>query len=435
MPEGLALVVGAGLAGAEAAWQLAQRGVKVRLVDMKPEHFTPAHTSPRFAELVCSNSLRGDKLENAPGLLKEELRRLHSLIVTTADQTKVPAGGALAVDREGFAQAVTEKLSSHPNIQITNQLVTQIPEGPCIIATGPLTEGPLADAIANMSGSFHFFDAAAPIITAQSIDMNVVFRASRWGKGEDYLNCPLDETQYKTFITALIEAECAPIHGFEENLLFDGCMPIESIAKKGYLSAAYGPMRPVGLPVPGTGKDAFAIVQLRQDDAIGSLYNMVGFQTRLKFPEQKRVFGLIPGLEQAEFMRYGVMHRNSFINSPGFLDKNYGVLSRTDLFFAGQMTGVEGYVESAASGLLAGITLAARLQGKKDPDLPVTTGIGALGQYIAAPNRHFQPMNINFGLLPPLPQRVKGKQNRYLQLANRALTELKSFMDSRQDIF
>lgn len=435
MPEAKVTVVGAGLAGCEAAWQLANRGIPVRLVDMKPERKTPAHSSCHFAELVCSNSLRGDKLENAPGLLKEELRHLGSMVIGAADQTKVPAGGALAVDREGFSKKITKRIHEHPLIEVVCRLVEEFPPPPYIIATGPLTEGPLAEIINQQSGSFHFFDAAAPIVTAQSVDYSIAFKASRWGKGEDYLNCPLTEDEYRDFINALVSAECAPIHGFEEEMLFDGCMPIESIAKRGYMAAAFGPMRPVGLPVPGTGRDAFAIVQLRQDDAAGSLYNLVGFQTRLKFSEQKRVFSMIPGLQRAEFMRYGVMHRNSFLNSPGFLDKNYGVISNPLAFFAGQMTGVEGYIESIASGLLAALTMVSRLRGLDDPNLPATTAVGALGQYISTPNRHFQPMNINFGLLPALQERVKGKQNRYLQLARRALLAIDEFIINRQDLF
>lgn len=435
MPDQQVIVIGAGLAGCEAAWQLAVRGVPVRLVEMKPGHMTPAHSSHNFAELVCSNSLRGDRLENAPGLLKEELRRLGSMLIAVADQTRVPAGGALAVDRNVFSKTITNNICEHPSIEVVHELAEEIPKTPCIVATGPLTEGLLAQQIEKMAGTFHFFDAAAPIITERSINQDVVFRASRWGKGEDYLNCPLDEQQYKAFIEALTGAECAPVHEFEEGRLFEGCMPIESIAKRGYMAAAFGPMRPVGLPNPKTGKDAFAVVQLRKDDAAGELYNLVGFQTRLKFAEQKRVFRLIPGLENAEFMRFGVMHRNSFINSPGFLDKNYGALENPFLFFAGQITGVEGYVESIASGLLAGVTMAARIKGMEELNIPETTAIGALGKYVSATNRHFQPMNINFGLLPPLSERVKGKQKRYLKLAQRALSDLDETMCSRRDLF
>ena len=428
-------VVGAGLAGCEAAWQLASRGIPVTLVDMKPQQMSPAHASPLFAELVCSNSLRGDRLENAPGLLKQELRQLQSLIMQAADAAKVPAGGALAVDRLRFSTWITERLQSHPNVTIEIQLVTAIPESPCIIATGPLTGEQLAHAIQEKAGMLHFYDAAAPIVYADSIDMDIVFRASRYGRGDDYLNCPMNEAEYHAFIDALLEAECADIHGFEDKRQFDGCLPIESMAKRGRMAAAFGPLKPVGLVDPRTGKEPFAVVQLRQDDAAGSIYNLVGFQTRLKFPEQKRVFGMIPGLYKAEFARFGVMHRNTFLNSPGFLDRNYRVIRNEGQYFAGQITGVEGYVESTASGLTAGLAMAAWLQDQSDLDLPQTTAIGALGTYIASPNRHFQPMNINFGILPPLGTRVKGKQNRYLQLAKRALSDLEAFQASRPNLF
>lgn len=435
MPERRAVVIGAGLAGCEASYQLVKRGIPVTLVDMKPHHKSPAHASPLFAELVCSNSLRGDRLENAPGLLKQEMRKLSSLIMEKADQARVPAGGALAVDRQGFSGAVTAALANHPLVQIESRLVERIPEEPFIIATGPLTEGALAGEIASRAGTLNFYDAAAPIVAAASIDMTRVFRASRYGRGDDYLNCPMSEAQYQEFVDALVAAECAPVHGFEESRLFDGCLPIESIARRGRMAAAFGPMKPVGLTDPRTGKEPFAVVQLRQDDAAGSLYNIVGFQTRLKFPEQRRVFGLIPGLAQAEFMRYGVMHRNSFINSPGFLDAQFGVIGSPLQFYAGQLTGVEGYVESAASGLVAGVAMAARMLGLPALELPATTAHGALGAYISTPNRHFQPMNINFGLLPPLAGRVRGKQNRYAQLAARALNDLARFMESRPDLF
>ncbi|HHT08008.1 MAG: methylenetetrahydrofolate--tRNA-(uracil(54)-C(5))-methyltransferase (FADH(2)-oxidizing) TrmFO [Christensenellales bacterium] len=435
MPEVRVQVIGAGLAGCEAAWQLIKRGIPVTLVDMKPTRKTPAHTSDHLAELVCSNSLRGDRLENAPGLLKEELRRLDSLILRAADDTRVPAGGALAVDRERFARTITDTLLSHPLIQFESRVVEAFPEAPFIIATGPLTEAGLADAIRQIAGTLHFYDAAAPIVYADSIDMDIAFRASRYGRGDDYLNCPMNEAEYHAFIDALINAECADIHGFEDKQLFDGCLPIESIAKRGRMAAAFGPMKPVGLPDPRTGKEPFAVVQLRQDDAAGSLYNLVGFQTRLKFPEQKRVFSMIPGLKDAEFARYGVMHRNSFINSPGFLDSTYAVKGQIGQFFAGQITGVEGYVESTASGLSAGIAMAAQLKNLPAPSFPETTAIGALGTYISTPNRNFQPMNINFGILPPLPMRVKGKQNRYGKLAERALIDLEKYQQSRPDLF
>lgn len=435
MPENRVQVIGAGLAGCEAAWQLIKRRIPVTLVDMKPTRKTPAHTSDHLAELVCSNSLRGDRLENAPGLLKEELRRLDSLILRAADDTRVPAGGALAVDRERFAKTVTDTLLNHPLIQFESRAVEAFPEAPFIIATGPLTEAGLADAIRQIAGTLHFYDAAAPIVYAESIDMDIAFRASRYGRGDDYLNCPMNEAEYQAFIDALINAECADIHGFEDKQLFDGCLPIESIAKRGRMAAAFGPMKPVGLPDPRTGKEPFAVVQLRQDDAAGSLYNLVGFQTRLKFPEQKRVFSMIPGLLDAEFARYGVMHRNSFINSPGFLDSTYAVKGQKGQLFAGQITGVEGYVESTASGLSAGIAMVAQLKNLPAPVFPETTAIGALGTYISTPNRNFQPMNINFGILPPLSMRVKGKQNRYGKLAERALFDLEKYQQSRPDLF
>ncbi len=435
MPEGRVTVVGAGLAGCEAAWQLATRGIPVTLIDMKPGRMSPAHHSPLLGELVCSNSLRGDRMENAPGLLKDELRRLNSLVLQAADASRVPAGGALAVDREQFSSFITEKMRNHPLIAVESRVVTGFPEEPFIIATGPLTDEELAREIEQKAGMLHFYDAAAPIVFADSIDMNIVFRASRYGRGDDYLNCPMNEAEYNLFIDALIEAECADIHGFEDKQQFDGCLPIESIAKRGRMAAAFGPMKPVGLIDPRTGREPFAVVQLRQDDAAGSIYNLVGFQTRLKFPEQKRVFGMIPGLHQAEFARFGVMHRNTFMNSPGFLDRNYAVIGQPRQFFAGQITGVEGYVESTASGLNAGIALAARLKDLEEVVFPAETALGALGGYIATPNRHFQPMNINFGILPPLEKRVKGKQNRYGQIAQRALLALEAYKSSRPDLF
>lgn len=435
MPETRVTVLGAGLAGSEAAWQLANRGIPVLLVDMKPARMSPAHSSPLFAELVCSNSLKGDRLENAPGLLKAELRLLGSLVLSAADQARVPAGGALAVDRDIFSSRITNGLKRHPLIEIRSELREELPETPFIVATGPLTEGGLAQALAKRAGSLHFFDAAAPIVTAESIRQDAVFRASRHERGSDYLNCPLDHGQYEAFIDALLSAECAPVHGFEEDRLFAGCMPIESIARRGRMAPAFGPMKPVGLVDPRTGKQPFAVVQLRQDDASGSLYNLVGFQTRLKFPEQQRVFGLIPGLERAEFARFGVMHRNSFLNSPGFLDRHYSAYTNPLQFFAGQLTGVEGYVESAASGLAAGVCLAARLKGIPEPDFPLTTMTGALGRYVSTPNRDFQPMNANFGLLPPLTGRVRGKRQRYAALAERALRDLREMTSSRKDLF
>ena len=435
MPDTRVNIIGAGLAGCEAAWQLVTRGIPVNLVDMKPGRMTPAHSSTLFAELVCSNSLRGDRLENAPGLLKEELRQLDSLVLQAADASRVPAGGALAVDREQFSTFITEKLKQHPLVRLESRVVDNYPQEPFIIATGPLTDEKLARVIAEAAGMLHFYDAAAPIVFADSINMDIVFRASRYGRGDDYLNCPVNEEEYNAFIDALVTAECADIHGFEDKRQFDGCLPIESIAKRGHMAAAFGPMKPVGLRDPRTGKEPFAVVQLRQDDAAGSIYNLVGFQTRLKFPEQQRVFGLIPGLEHADFARFGVMHRNTFINSPGFLDRNYAVLGQDKQFFAGQITGVEGYVESTASGCNAGIAMAAKILGLPEALFPPATAIGALGIYISSPNRHFQPMNINFGILPPLNERVKGKQNRYARIAQRALTDLEAFKSSRPDLF
>ncbi len=435
-----ATVVGAGLAGSEAAWQLAKRGVKVRLIEMKPERSSPAHHSPDFAELVCSNSFRGDRLSNAVGLLKEEMRRLGSLIMKTADQHSVPAGGALAVDREGFSRAVTEALENHPLIETQRREVTEIPEGPVIIATGPLTSDALADAISKLPGlgTLHFYDAAAPIVTRESLNMDRVFRMSRYGRGDDYLNCPMTEEEYNTFIDALLHAETAEIHGFEENRVFEGCMPIESMARRGRLVPAFGPMKPVGLRDPKGGKPPFAVVQLRQDDAGDTLYNIVGFQTRLKFPEQKRVFGLIPGLENAVYARYGVMHRNTFLNSPGFLNSHFEMISRDGCFFAGQMTGVEGYVESAGSGLVAGMSLAAQLLGEPQPEFPSFTALGAMGRYISTPNRQFQPMNCSFGLIDPLPfipgqKRIKNKSERYEAISARSLAWIDEHYGTQED--
>ena len=430
-----AAVVGAGLAGSEAAWQLAKRGVDVTLYEMKPQRMSPAHKSPLFAELVCSNSLRSDRLQNAVGLLKEEMRALDSLVMRAADQARVPAGGALAVDREHFSGYITDTLCNHPRVTVVKEEITEIPDAPVIIATGPLTSDALADSIAALPGmgTLHFFDAAAPIVMAESLDMEKVFRASRYGRGDDYLNCPMDKAQYEAFVEALLGAETAPVHGFEENMVFEGCLPVESMARRGPMVLAFGPMKPVGLPDPRTGREAYAVVQLRQDDAAGSMYNLVGFQTRLKFGEQKRVFGMIPGLEHAEFARYGVMHRNTFLNSPGLLDATYQMISRPGTYFAGQMTGVEGYVESAASGLLAGRALAARLNGREPADFGTATAIGALGHYVSTPNADFQPMNITFGLIDPLDKRVRNKAQRYEMISERAIAivrELSAESDS-----
>lgn len=417
-------VVGAGLAGCEAAWQLAQRGHRVLLQEMKPEKMTPAHHSGDFGELVCSNSLRSDRLENAVGLLKEELRRLDSLILACADETRVPAGGALAVDREGFSARITEKIKSHPLIEVQAGEVTSIPEDPCIIATGPLTSDALAEEIAAFAGSsLHFYDAAAPIVYKDSLDMNRVYAASRYGRGEDYLNCPMTREEYFTFYRALMEAETAPLHAFETPRVFEGCMPVEIMGKRGELTLAYGPMKPVGLEIDGV--MPFAVVQLRQDDKDGRLYNLVGFQTNLKFGEQKRVFSLIPGLEKAEFARYGVMHRNTFLNSPGFLHWDYSVKNRPLLYFAGQMTGVEGYVESASCGLMAALSLHAKLMGKEPVDFTDRTAIGALGHYVSGyAGKDFQPMNVTFGIMEPLEKKIRNKQQRCAAISERALSVL-----------
>ena len=422
-------VVGAGLAGSEAAWQLAQRGLRVRLVEMKPVKMTPAHHSPDFAELVCSNSLRGDRLENAVGLLKEELRRVGSLILACADATRVEAGGCLAVDRQGFSRMVTEKIRSHPNITVVEQELTVVPEGPVIVATGPLTSEPLSRAIAEYfggAGYLNFYDAAAPLVSFDSIDMDQAWFASRYDRGTpDYVNCALDEAQYKAFVRALVAAEEAPVHGFEDSKVFEGCMPVEVMARRGEDTLRFGPLKPVGLPDPKTGKDPYAVVQLRKDNAAGTVYNLVGFQTHLRFPEQKRVFSMIPALAKAEFVRYGVMHRNTFLDSPRLLDRTYADRRDPLVAFAGQMTGVEGYVESTASGYLAAVCMAARIKGEPLPEFPAETAIGALGRYVSDESvTHFQPMNINFGILPPLGCRVKGKANKNLAISERSLAAL-----------
>ena len=427
-----ATVVGAGLAGTEAAWQLAQRGIRVRLYEMKPIKKTPAHHSDQMAELVCSNSLRSDRLSNAVGLLKQEMRLFSSLIMEAADRTRVPAGGALAVDRESFSAYVDGKIRAHELIEVIPEEITEIPaEGPVIIATGPLTSEALSESIRKLPGigTLNFYDAAAPIVTFESIAQDKVFRQSRYDRGDDYLNCPMNEEEYNRFIDALIEAETAEIHGFEESGVFEGCMPIESMAKRGRMVPAFGPMKPVGLKDPRTGKEPYAVVQLRQDDAAASLYNIVGFQTRLTFPEQRRVFGMIPGLENASFARYGVMHRNTFIQSPGFLNAHFEMIERPGCYFAGQMTGVEGYVESAASGLLAGVSLANDLNGKGVFELPGYTAMGAMGRYVSSPNRHFQPMNCSFGLIDPLPavpgkKKIRDKTERYEAISARSLAYL-----------
>ena len=418
-------VIGAGLAGSEAAWQLAQRGISVELYEMKPKKMSPAHHSADFAELVCSNSFRGDRLENAVGLLKEELRRCGSLIMQCAEATKVEAGGCLAVDRGGFAAMVTEKIRSHPNITVIDEEVTQVPEGPVIIATGPLTSDAMSDAIGAYFGQdyLHFFDAAAPLVTAESIDMTKAWWQSRYDRGNaDYVNCAMDKEQYEAFIKELISAEEAEVHGFEDKNVFEGCMPVEVMARRGFDTLRYGPLKPVGLVDPNTGKEPYAVVQLRQDNAEGSIFNLVGFQTHLKFGEQKRVFSMIPALANAEFVRYGVMHRNTFLQSPKLLDRHYADRRNPMVAFAGQMTGVEGYVESTASGFLAAVAMAAKIQGREVPEFPRTTAIGALGLYISDESVvNFQPMNVNFSIIAPLEQRIRKKAEKNLAIANRSL--------------
>lgn len=427
-------VIGAGLAGCEAAWQLAEAGISVKLIEMKPKQMTPAHHSTDYAELVCSNSLRAARLENAVGLLKEEMRRLGSLIISCADQTAVPAGGALAVDREVFSKLVTDKIRNHPRIEMINQRIDHIPgRGLTIIATGPLTEGDLFTDIQHFFGAdtLHFFDAAAPIVTAESIDHSIAFRQSRYDRGgADYINCPFNQEEYQKFYDALITAELADVHDFDREIVFEGCMPIETMAKRGRDTIRFGPLKPVGLRDPRTGREPYACVQLRQDDQAASLYNIVGFQTRLKFPEQRRVFRMIPGLENAEFERLGVMHRNTFINSPMALNSDYSCKIREDLYFAGQMTGVEGYVESAASGLLAGWQAALQAQGiaaaermKQIPDRH--TVIGAMAQYISsADENNFQPMNANFGLVAAPERKFKGKAARIQAVIAESLEQI-----------
>lgn len=424
-------VIGAGLAGSEAAWQLAKRGVPVRLYEMRPVKMTPAHRSGQFAELVCSNSFRAAALTNAVGVLKEEMRRLDSLIIHSADKHMVPAGGALAVDREGFSAEITRTLQAHPLIEVLQEEVTQIPDGPTIIATGPLTSPVLSEELKALTGEeyLYFYDAAAPIIEKESINMDKVFIASRYDKGDAaYLNCPMTEEEFDRFYELLVSAEVAPLKEFEKEIYFEGCMPIEVLAKRGKKTLLYGPMKPVGLVDPRTGKRPYAVVQLRQDNSAGTLFNVVGFQTHLKWGAQKEVIQSIPGLENAEIVRYGVMHRNTFINSPKLLKPTYQFRERQDLFFAGQMTGVEGYVESAASGLIAGVNAARFVQGKDLVVPPKTTAIGSLAHYITSTDaKHFQPMNANFGLFEELPVRIRGKKERAEKYAERALAELNQF--------
>ncbi|MGO4371422.1 FADH(2)-oxidizing methylenetetrahydrofolate--tRNA-(uracil(54)-C(5))-methyltransferase TrmFO [Paenibacillus sp. MCAF20] len=425
-------VIGAGLAGSEAAWQIASQGVPVILYEMRPVRQTPAHHTNQFAELVCSNSLRANGLTNAVGVLKEEMRQLNSLIMSCADQHAVPAGGALAVDRDGFSGEVTSRLREHPLIEVRNEEVTEIPkDGIVVIATGPLTAPGLSAQIQELLGEeyFYFYDAAAPIIEKDSIDMNKVYLASRYDKGEAaYLNCPMTEEEFEIFHEALTTAETAELKEFEKEVYFEGCMPIEVMASRGKQTVLFGPMKPVGLVNPHTGKLPHAVIQLRQDNAAGTLYNLVGFQTHLKWGEQKRVFSLIPGLENAEFVRFGVMHRNTFINSPRLLKPTYQLNTRENLFFAGQMTGVEGYVESAASGLIAGINAARVAQGQEPIVLPEQTTLGSMAKYITTADfKHFQPMNANFGLFPPLETRIRSKKEKNEAIANRALEGIEQF--------
>ena len=437
MAEGYINVIGAGLAGCEAAWQAAKRGVKVRLYEMKPVKFSPAHKMELFAELVCSNSLRSDSLTNAVGLLKEEMRKLDSLIMKCADETRLPAGGALAVDREGFSRAVTEAVKNHPNVTVYNEEVTRLPEdGITIIATGPLTSDALAEEIMRITGrdSLYFYDAAAPIVTYESIDMTKAFRASRYGKGsDDYINCPMNREQYELFWNELVNAETAPVREFEKMILFSGCMPVESMAASGRDTLRFGPLKPVGLVDPATGKEPYAVVQLRQDNKAGTLYNIVGFQTRLRWPEQKRVFRLIPGLENAEFVRYGVMHRNIYIDSPGLLDAAYRMRSKPELFFAGQITGVEGYVESASSGLVAGINAARLFLGEEPVFFPENTAIGSLAAYVSGNTTgRLQPMNASFGLMRAPEQRIRSKSDRHRIMAGIALDQIEKLKISEK---
>ena len=418
-------VLGAGLAGSECAWQLAKRGVSVRLVEMKPAKMTPAHTSEYFAELVCSNSLRSDELTNAVGLLKEEMRRLGSLIMESADANRVAAGGALAVDREGFSRYITDRLKACENIELVSAEATEIPEGTVVIATGPLSSDAIAEKIAALcpESDLHFYDAVAPIVTLESVDMSSAFFASRYDKGTaDYVNCPMDKDEYLAFVGELVRAKEAEVHGFDDAGVFEGCMPVEVMARRGVDTLRYGPLKPVGLIDPRTGRENYAVVQLRRDNAEGTIYNIVGFQTHLTWGEQKRVFSMIPALHDAEFVRYGVMHRNTYLNSPKLLDRYYRLRSDERISFAGQMTGVEGYVESAASGMLVGIETAARVLGLERVDLPQETAIGALAEYISGGSvGDFQPMNINFGIITPLGYRVKGKRNKNAEISRRSL--------------
>ena len=426
-------VIGAGLAGCECAWQLAKRGIEVRLFEMKPNKMTPAHSSEYFAELVCSNSLRSDELTNAVGLLKAEMRKMGSLIMESADSNRVAAGGALAVDREGFSRYITDKIKSCTNIELVSEEATDFPEGELVVATGPLTSDALAEKLEKLCNctGLHFYDAVAPIVTLESVDMDSAFFASRYDKGTaDYVNCPMNEEEYKAFVKELVSAKEAPVHGFDDGGVFEGCMPVEVMARRGEETLRFGPLKPVGLRDPRTGKENYAVVQLRRDNADGTIYNLVGFQTHLTWGEQKRVFSMIPALKNAEFVRYGVMHRNTYLNSPQLLDRYYRLRSEPRISFAGQMTGVEGYVESAASGMLVGIETAARLLELEPVNFPQETAIGALGLYISGGSvGDFQPMNINFGIITPLGYRVKGKRNKNAEISARSLKIIDELME------
>lgn len=435
MTEQVVNVIGAGLAGSEAAWQIASRGVKAKLYEMRPVKQTPAHHTDKFAELVCSNSLRANALTNAVGVIKEEMRMMNSLVIKAADQASLPAGGALAVDRHEFSGFITEQLKNHPLVEVVNEEVTEIPEGITVIATGPLTSETLAKKIQQLTGEdyLYFYDAAAPIVEKDSINMDKVYLKSRYNKGEAaYLNCPMTKEEFERFYDALVNAEVVELKEFEKEIYFEGCMPIEVMAKRGPQTLLFGPLKPVGLEDPRTGERPYAVVQLRQDNAAGTLYNIVGFQTHLKWGAQKEVFRLIPGLENVEIVRYGVMHRNTFINSPKVLKKTYQLKSRSNLFFAGQMTGVEGYVESAGSGLIAGVNAARLALGKEPVEFPIETALGSMARYIteADPN-NFQPMNVNFGIFPELGERIKSKQERALKHAERAIETIRNFMNTQ----
>lgn len=437
MTQPMITVIGAGLAGSEAAWQLAERGIKVTLYEMRPHVTSPAHHTDGFAELVCSNSLRAGNIENAVGLLKEEMRRLGSLIMTCADATAVPAGGALAVDRHRFSQMVTEKVSNHPNITVKREELKEIPkEGTVIVATGPLTSPALGEAIKELTGTgdFYFYDAAAPIVTAESLNYDKVFAASRYDKGDaDYLNCPMTKEEYESFWNALTTAEAVQPKEFEKEIYFEGCMPVEIMASRGIDTLRFGPLKPVGLVDKRTGVESYAVVQLRKENKEATMFNLVGFQTHLKWGEQKRVFGMIPGLEKAEFVRYGVMHRNTYLNSPSLLAPTFALKADSRLYFAGQMTGVEGYLESAASGFMAGVQAARALAGEAPIDFPRTTALGGLAHYVSEyEGSDFQPMNINFGIMEPWPGKIRKKKEKNALIANRALEEVQRIKETYQ---